>query len=103
MAKRIPESKARPTRPRDVNQLAHQLIQEQTGQDITTNPEKRKIPAAISRYMADLGRRGGKLGGTKRAARMTEAERSNAAAMAARARWAKAKAKAKTPVQTPAH
>lgn len=48
----------------------------------------------ISRVMAEMGRRGGRVGGKKRAANMTAEERSNAAALAARARWKK-KAKKK--------
>jgi hypothetical protein len=35
-----------------------------------------------------MGRRGGKIGGKRRAANMTEQERSAAASMAAKARWA---------------
>jgi hypothetical protein len=89
MAKRISEPKARPKRPRDPNQLAHQLIQEQTGQASEVNQKAKKVPAAISRYMAALGRQGGKVGGARRAANMTAEERSNAAALAARAKWAK--------------
>jgi hypothetical protein len=45
----------------------------------------------ISRVMAEMGRKGGKIGGKKRAEGMTEGERSNAAARAARARWGTAK------------
>ena len=48
----------------------------------------------ISRVMAEMGRRGGRVGGRMRAANMTPEERSNAAALAARARWKK-KAKKK--------
>jgi phage gp16-like protein len=51
----------------------------------------------ISRVMAELGRRGGKIGGKRRAEHMTEAQRSNAAAKAARARWAKVNPKNKSP------
>ena len=42
--------------------------------------------------MAQMGRKGGKIGGKRRAANMTEQQRSEAASTAARARWAKLKA-----------
>ena len=43
--------------------------------------------ADISRVMAELGRRGGKIGGKVRAASMTAERRSEIALKAARARW----------------
>jgi len=52
-------------------------------------PRPEPVPKAISRVMAQMGRKGGKIGGKRRAANMTEAERSNAAAAAANARWAR--------------
>jgi hypothetical protein len=82
----------------DVNQLAQHLVQKSTGQAEEKSKEKAKAPAphprkrvptAVSEIMAAMGRRGGKIGGKRRAARMTEEQRSNAAALAARARWAK--------------
>ncbi len=50
-----------------------------------------RVSPAQSRVMAEMGRRGGKIGGKRRAANMTEAQRSNAAAKAANARWARAR------------
>jgi hypothetical protein len=50
-------------------------------------PAREPVSKAASRVMAEMGRRGGKIGGARRAARMTEAQRSNAAAFAANARW----------------
>jgi hypothetical protein len=41
----------------------------------------------IRRVMGALGRRGGKIGGKRRAERMTGEQRSDAAALAANARW----------------
>jgi len=49
------------------------------------------ISAEVSRVMAEMGRRGGKIGGTRRAANMSEQERSESASRAARARWASKK------------
>jgi hypothetical protein len=47
----------------------------------------------ISRLMAMMGSKGGKIGGKNRAERMTQEERSKSASDAAKARWAKHKAK----------
>ena len=45
---------------------------------------KRKNPHAVA-----LGRKGGKIGGAKRAANMTPEERSEASRIAVQARWAR--------------
>lgn len=74
-------------RPTDVNQLAHML-----GRASTEDKPKGAIDptkAEISRVMAVLGRKGGKIGGKKRAAGMTPERRSEIALKAARSRWAK--------------
>lgn len=69
-------------RPRDVNELAKQLVGEATGEIEPVDPDAGKDPAAVA-----LGRRGGLRGGKARAAKMTPEERSEAARKAARARW----------------
>ena len=71
----------------DFNQLAQSLVSRSTEQGDET--ERKATPIEISRVMAELGRRGGKIGGKNRAQSMTAEQRSNAAALAARARWAK--------------
>jgi hypothetical protein len=71
-------------RPRDVNELARQLVDEATGEAPAFDPDEGKDPAAVA-----LGRRGGLKGGKARAASMTPEERSEAAKKAAAARWAK--------------
>jgi hypothetical protein len=48
-------------------------------------------PALLSRVMAEMGRRGGLIGGKRRLVTMTPEHRRQVAAGAARARWAKAK------------
>ena len=53
-----------------------------------------QIQAALREHMRQLGRVGGKRGGTARAKNMSAADRSKSARKAARARWAKAKKKA---------
>lgn len=71
----------------DINQLVHRSIQKMA--DAAETPKPALVRSEISRVMAEMGRRGGKIGGKRRAERMTEAQRSNAAALAANARWAK--------------
>jgi hypothetical protein len=89
MPKRVKHTKS-PKRPRDVNQLAHLLVEQSTAQaDIPTSmPE---VPTSISEYMAAIGRKGGKIGGKRRLNTLTEKERKRIATKAANARWAKPK------------
>ena len=69
----------------DLAQLAKRIVDEATGQaERTPAPNEGKDPLAV-----ELGRRGGLKGGKARAAKMTKAERSDAAKRAALARWAK--------------
>lgn len=72
----------RSRRPRDVNALARQLVDEATGEAPPFDPDAGKDPAAVA-----LGRRGGLKGGKARAAKMTPEQRSDAARHAATARW----------------
>jgi hypothetical protein len=69
-------------RPRDVNELARQLVDEAVGDEPPFDPDEGKDPAAVA-----LGRRGGLKGGKARAAKMTPEQRSEAARKAAAARW----------------
>jgi hypothetical protein len=71
-------------RPRDVNELARQVVDEATGDVPPFDPDEGKDPAAVA-----LGRKGGLKGGKARAASMTPEQRSEAARKAATARWAK--------------
>lgn len=64
----------------DENQLAHRLVEESTDEHLPTK-------AQISLLMADLGRKGGKIGGKRRLQTMTSEERSIVARNAAHARW----------------
>ncbi len=70
-------------RPRDMNQLAKEIVDIATGRsddeisDDKKDPQKRR------------GRAGGKKGGRARAMRLTAEERSEVARVAARARWKK--------------
>jgi hypothetical protein len=79
----MPKSKTH--RPKDVNQLAHHLV------NISTSEEQNDISppskAQISMFMSRLGKKGGKIGGKRRLETMTKKERSDIARKAARARW----------------
>jgi hypothetical protein len=71
-------------RPRDVNELARQVVDEATSEaPPPPAPDEAKNPAAV-----ELGRRGGLKGGRARAEKMTPEERAESARKAARARWA---------------
>lgn len=78
--KRDPEGE-RKKRPRDVNQLAKQIVDEATGQTEALPPDTRD-PMAV-----ELGRRGGLKGGKARAAKLTPERRSEIAKKAAAKRW----------------
>lgn len=75
----------RPKRPRDVNQLGHYLVALSTGQLEKEKPAPTR--SEISRVMAALGRRGGQIGGKKRADALSPERRREIALRAARARW----------------
>jgi hypothetical protein len=70
-------------RQKDVSQWANQIVKESVEE--TPPPPK----ALVSKVMAEMGRKGGKVGGKRRLATMTDEERSEAASHAANARWAK--------------
>jgi hypothetical protein len=53
---------------------------------------KKKMPEDVREYFVKMGRKGGKIGGSARAANMTQEERTEAARKAVLARWAKKKA-----------
>jgi hypothetical protein len=80
MQKRIKQS----SRPTDVNELAHHLVSTSTQEDDDIVPPTK---AQISVLMAQLGRKGGKIGGKRRLKTMTSEERSVVARKAAQARW----------------
>jgi hypothetical protein len=86
---RKPKNGAKPRRLQepDVNQLAHHLVK-MTTESVNQEPSASDpSDAEISRVMAALGRRGGKVGGRARADSMTAARRKEIAQKAARSRW----------------
>jgi hypothetical protein len=68
--------------PRDPNQNAKAIVDFATGQRQPDPAVPAKDPAAVA-----LGRKGGKIGGKRRAANMTPEERAASARKAALARW----------------
>ena len=70
---------------KDVNESAFDLVRRATGEE--------PLRVNLSTYMAEIGRKGGKVGGKRRLQTMTAASRKRLATKAAKARWAKAKAK----------
>jgi hypothetical protein len=71
-------------RPKDANELGKLVVDLATGEATDAKPDEGKDPAAVA-----LGRKGGLVGGKKRAESMTPEQRSAAAKKAAAARWAK--------------
>jgi hypothetical protein len=69
--------------PRDVNQRAKATLDLMTGESEAV-PEPVKDPRAV-----ESGRRGGRIGGAARAAKLTPEQRSESARKAAQARWGK--------------
>jgi hypothetical protein len=87
MPKRISKS----ARPLDINQAAFQMVRRSTGtEDREIRPPKVST-SDISRVMAAMGRRGGKIGGKRRLTTMTAEQRRAVAQKAAQARWSKNK------------
>jgi hypothetical protein len=70
--------------PRDPNRNAKAVVDFATRQRDPDDAPRPKNPAAV-----ELGRMGGKIGGKRRAAKMTPEQRSDSARKAALARWAK--------------
>jgi hypothetical protein len=81
------------TRPSDENQAASQMVQRSTAEPEPTPAKKPPIAskAEISRVMAAMGRRGGKIGGKASLLTMTPEQRRERALQAAKARWEKQK------------
>ncbi len=73
----------------DVNQAAFQMVRRLTSSDETPIRAPKVTSSDISRVMAAMGRRGGRIGGKRRLITMTPEQRREAAKNAAQARWAK--------------
>jgi len=84
MPKQLKQTQGRTS---DINQIAHHLVERSTNEQGVSS----LVPQSISDYMAQIGRKGGEIGGKRRLKTMTREERSRVARKAARARWNKAK------------
>lgn len=83
----------------DVNQLAHDLVGMSTEEKSAVLPGP--TDADIRWVMAELGRRGGKIGGKNRAEALSPEKRRMIASKAAQTRWAKRRNSPST-IQPPA-
>lgn len=72
----------------DVSQAAFQMVHRLTPNGEPAAPVK-VTRSDISRVMAAMGRRGGRIGGKRRMTTMTPEQRREVAKKAAQARWAK--------------
>ncbi len=73
------------SKPMDMNQAAFQMVRRSTG---TADPPK-VTASEVSRVMAAMGRKGGKIGGKRRLEAMTPEQRREVAMKAAKTRWSK--------------
>jgi general stress protein YciG len=93
--KKKPATKKRPSA--DPNARAHQMIAEMEARQTAgpvqpqavTPPHGDPFEAQYRARMAELGRKGGQIGGKRRMESMTEKERKDVARKAAKARWAR--------------
>ena len=74
----------------DENEVAFQLVQRSTQEPEPSTPA---TPQTLSEYFAQIGSKGGKIGGKRRLKTMTPEERRNVAKKAAKARWKRSRAK----------
>jgi hypothetical protein len=91
----MPKRTSRPKRPPglDVVQNARRVVLASVGDFDPDMPAAPAHPSLISQVMAEMGRKGGRIGGKRRMETMTSRERSAVAKKAAKARWAKVKKK----------
>jgi hypothetical protein len=78
----------------DTVQNARRVVLESVGALDTPEPAPQPTPSLISQVMAEMGRRGGLIGGKRRLETLSDRRRSQIARQAAKARWA---AKKKSP------
>ena len=69
--------------PKDPNKLAHEIVR------LSTEEPDKEERSAISKYIAEIGRKGGLKGGKARAAKLSARKRKSIAQKAAKARWKK--------------
>jgi len=72
--------------PKDPNQLAYKIVQLSTEE-----PEPQEERSEISKYLSEIGKRGGLKGGPARAKKLSVKQRKEIARKAALSRWKKNK------------
>ncbi|MGO8988801.1 MAG: hypothetical protein ACLQGU_08290 [bacterium] len=72
--------------PKDPNKLAYQIVKLSTEE-----PEPLKERSEISKYLSEIGKRGGLKGGPARAKKLSSKKRKEIAREAAKARWKRTK------------
>jgi hypothetical protein len=82
----MPKRISRPKRPSDPNQLAYQIVQLSTAENVLVGQDT-LTKEQVSRIMAEMGRKGGKVGGKRSLETMSAADRRKRAKKAAKARW----------------
>jgi hypothetical protein len=87
----MPKRKSKPRL--DTVQNARRVVLESVGQADAPAPTEKPSRSLISQVMAEMGRKGGKIGGKRRLVTLTDRRRKQIAREAAQARWAKKKAK----------
>jgi hypothetical protein len=85
----------RNSRPKDINQAAHLMVERSTANDgpreVILVAAKSRKPSKhdISRVMSAMGKKGGKIGGKRSLVTLTSEQRRERALKAAKARWTK--------------
>ena len=78
----MPNRSSKKREPRDVNELAFDVVRSLTSDELPQEEERQKNPAAV-----ELGRLGGLKGGKARAEKLSARKRSEIAKKAAISRW----------------
>jgi hypothetical protein len=78
-----------------VNQAAFEMVRRSTAEEpvseVVIVSDAKPSKDDISRVMAEMGRKGGKIGGKRRMETMSQTQRTKVAKKAAKARWSKLK------------
>jgi len=89
----MPKRISKKSRPKEINQLAHRLVEMSMFEPLSEINAEPSASVLTSLVMAEMGRKGGLIGGKRRLETMTSAQRIRVAKKAAATRWAKQRAK----------
>jgi hypothetical protein len=87
MPKRVKHKRSSTRRSRDINEIAQKLVDLSTRAAENGGSSRVTVPKSVSHYMAEIGRKGGQIGGKQRLQTMSAEQRQAAAQKAAKARW----------------